>query len=251
MTNPRIEAAARAAHNLIHGLEPGDESSWNERGGPYRAEALSRAAALVAAIDAADDRIRLTLPEFHAIREDAVSDLNRALHRDWNDDQRAAAQEAGVPEYIEEYRTKLEGHYLEPANHETAMASLIRERTAAALRSTADAFDHASLSDITADMDIDPGVSPRFKRIMIRGCADWLRNRADELDAGTRTPYIRVNNRAVIHEDRRTALLGALGRTIDRSKRLSGSDRMAAHFVMTDHLVNVIEGVGATIPTES
>jgi len=86
---------------------------------------------------------------------------------------------------------------------------------------------------------------------MIRGCADWLRTRAVGLDSGARVPYYRVNTRAVIDEDRHTALLGALGRTVDRSKRLAGSERMTAPFVTTDHLVNVIEGVGATIPTES
>lgn len=247
----RIEAAARAEYNLRCGLEPDAESGWDELGGQPRAEALARATALVAAIDAADNRVRLTLPEFHAIRADAVHDLSYALHGSWDDEQRAAAQAAGIPEFLGEYQNKLADHYLEPLNHEAAMASLILERTAAALRSTADGFDHASLSDVTGAMEIDPGVSPRFKRIMIRGCADWLRTRAEELETETRTPYFRVNTRAVIDEDRHTALLRALGQVIDRSFRLASNDRIESSFIMTDRLVQAIEGVGATIPTES
>ncbi|WP_230854507.1 hypothetical protein [Arthrobacter terrae] len=247
----RTEAAARTEYNLAQGLEPNDETSWNELGGQPRATALARAAVLIAAIDAADDRIRLTIPEFHAIKADAIGDLSHALHRDWDADQLTSAQAAGVPDCMEAFRSKLAGSHLEPANHESAMASLISERTAAALRSTADTFDYASLADVTADMDIDPGVSPRFMRIMIRGCADWLRTRADELDAGTRIPYYRVNTRAVIDEDRHTALLGALGRVVDRADRLTNTGLITASFILTEHLVEAIEAVGATIPTES
>lgn len=252
MSNPgaRVEAAARAEYNLTHGLEPGDESSWNELGGQPRAAALARAAAVVSAIDAADDRVRLTLPEFHAIKADAVHDLNRALHQDWNEEQRAAARSAGVPEYIHDYATKFAEHYIEPVNHETAMASLVRERLAAALRTTADRFDHASLEEIIGALDIDASVPPRFKRIMIRGCADWLRTRADELDEEQRTPYYRVSTRAVIDQDKYTALLRVLTEVVDRSIRLAATDRIQSSFIMTDRLVEALEGVGVSIPAE-
>jgi hypothetical protein len=246
----RIEAAARAEYNLSHGLEPGDEASWNELGGQPRAAALARATAMVAAIDAADDRVRLTMPEFHAIEANAVRNLSYALHQGWSDDQRAAAAAAGVPEYIHAYTARLDEQYLEPANHEAAMASLVRERLAAALRSTAEWFEHASLSDILAETDIDPAVPARFKRIMIRGCADWLTTRANELDEGGRVPYYRVNNRAVIDQDRHTAVLRAVAQVVDRSVRLARTDRMASAFIMTDRLVEAVESVGATLPTE-
>ncbi|ACL42244.1 hypothetical protein Achl_4293 (plasmid) [Pseudarthrobacter chlorophenolicus A6] len=243
MTAARVEAAARADFNLSRGLEA-DDSGWDEIGGATRAQSLARGAAIVAAIDAADDRVRLTLPEFNAIKADAIGDLSSALHQSWDVESRTAAQAAGVPDFIEQYRAALGDHYLEPANHEAAMASLVRERTAAALRSTAEHFDAASLSDITGDMDIDPAVPPRFKRIMIRGCADWLRTRADELDEETRTPYYRVNTRAVIDEDRHTALLRVLHDVVQRAKTLAVGDRRSPSFIMTDHLVAAIESIG-------
>jgi hypothetical protein len=250
VTNARIEAAARTDYNLSHGLEPEDQDSWNELGGQPRAAAIARATAMVAAIDAADDRIRLTMPEFHAIEANAVRNLSYSLHQDWSDDQRAAAQAAGVPEYIHAYTTRLEDQYLEPLNHEAAMASLVRERLAAALRSTAEWFDHASLSEILAETDIDPAVPARFKRIMIRGCAQWLTTRATELDEGGRIPYYRVSSRAVIDQDRHTALLRALRSVIDRAKQLEVGDRRSPSFIMTDRLLIAIEGVGASIPVE-
>lgn len=250
MTAVRIEAAARADFNLSRGLEA-DDPGWDEINGDTRAQSLARGAAIVAAIDAADDRIHLTLPEFNAIKADAIQDLSYALHLSWDAESRTAAQAAGVPAFLEEYRTKLANRFIEPANHEAAMASLIRERLAAALRATADSFDHASLSDITGAMDIPLGVSPRYKRIMISGCADWLRNRADDLDAEGRIPYYRVDTRAVIDQDCLEALLGALGRVIDRSQRLAATDRITTPFIMTDLLVEAIEGVGATLPKES
>lgn len=250
MSNARIEAAARAEHNLTHGLEPEDETSWSELGGQPRAAALARAAAMVAAIDAADDRVRLTLPEFHAIEANAVRNLSYSLHQDWNDEQRAAAQAAGVPEYIHAYTARLGDQHLEPANHEAAMASLVRERLAAALRSTAEWFEHASLSEILVETDIDPAVPARFKRIMIRGCADWLTTRANELDEGGRVPYYRVNTRAVIDQDRHTALLRVLGATVDRANRIADTHRSETSFIMTDRLVEAIESAGATLPTE-
>lgn len=249
MTTARIEAAARADFNLNRGLEA-DDPGWDEIHGDTRAQSLARGAAIVAAIDAADDRIRLTLPELNAIKADAVYDLSHNLHLSWDAESRTAAQAAGVPEFLEEYRTKLTNRYIEPANHEAAMASLIRERLAAALRATADSFDHASLSDITGAMDIPSGVSPRYKRIMISGCADWLRNRADDLDAEGRIPYYRVDTRAVIDQDRLEALLGALGRVIDRSRRLRALGKEGPAFIMTDRLVEAIEETGATIPAE-
>lgn len=250
MTSARIEAAARADFNLSRGLEAGDPA-WDEIHGDTRAQSLARGAAIVAAIDAADERIRLTLPEFHAIKVDTILDLSHALHLSWDAESRMAAQAAGVPEFLEEYRTRLADRYIEPANHEAAMASLIRERLAAALRATADSFDHASLTDITGAMDIPPGVSPRYKRIMISGCADWLRNRADDLDAEGRIPYYRVDTRAVIDQDRLEALLGALGHVVDRSQRLRALGKEGPAFIMTDRLVEAIEGVGATLPKES
>lgn len=251
MTSARVEAAARIDFNLSRGLEPEATAEWEELGGRTRAQALSRAAVMVAAIDAVDDRVRLTFPEFHSIKAEAIYDLSFSMHQDWNDDQRTAAQTAGIPEYIEAYRAKLDQQYLDPINHEAAMASLIRERTAAALRSTADGFDHASLSDITADMDIDAGVPPRFKRVMINGCADWLRRQADDLDEGGRLPYFRVDTRVVIDQDRHTALLRALSATIGRANRMASTDRISTSFIMTDNLVEAIEGVGATLPVES
>lgn len=245
----RIEAAARADYNLTHGLEPGDETSWSEVGGQPRAAALARATALIAAIDAVDDRVRLTMPEFHAIEANAVRNLSYALHQDWSADQRAAAEAAGVPEYIHAYTTRLDDGYLEPVNHEAAMASLVRERLAAALRSTAEWFEHASLSEILVETDIDPAVPARFKRIMVRGCANWLTTRADQIDDGGRLPYYRVNNRAVIDQDRHTALLGVLGRAVERANRIAETHGSNTSFIMTDRLVEVIEGVGATLPT--
>lgn len=250
MTTARIEAAARADFNLSRGLEA-DDPGWDEIHGDTRTESLARGAAIVAAIDAADDRIRLTLPEFHAIKADAVHDLSHALHMSWDAESRTAAQAAGVPDFIEQYRATLADRFIDPPNHEAAMASLVRERLAAVLRATAESFDHASLSDITGAMDIPPGVSARYKRIMISGCADWLRTRADDLDAEGRIPYYRVTTRALIDDDRHTALLRVLGQVIDRSQQLAKTDRITTPFILTDLLVEAIEGVGATLPQES
>lgn len=250
MSTARIEAAARADYNLSHGLEA-ESNAWDEISGPTREQGLARAATLVEAIDAADDRVRLTLPEFHAIKADAVRDLSMSLHGSWDKDQHAAAQAAGVPEFLQAYTAKFDDHYIEPVNHEAAMASLIRERLAEALRTTAEWFDHASLSEILVETDIDPAVPARFKRILIRGCAEWLRTRAVDLDSGSRVPYYRVNTRAVIDEDRHTALLRAVGQIVDRSFRLAQTDRITTPFIITDRLVEAIESVGATVPPES
>lgn len=248
--NARITAAARANFNLEHGLEI-DDRSWDGMTGEARAAGLARAAAMVAAIDAADDRIRLTMPEFNAIRADAVRDLNRALHQDLDSDRMADARSAGVPDFIADYAAKLSESHLEPVDHEEAMASLIRERLAVAMRSTADYLDSASLEDITFGMVLDAGVTPRFQRIMIRGCAEWLRTRAGELESTRFRPYRRVNTRAIIDEDRHTALLGVLGEAIRRSKAIAGHTRSEIPFMVTANLVEAIEGVGATIPEEA
>ena len=127
-TNPRIEAVARAEYNLRCGLAPDAESNWDELPDKHRAEPLARAAIFVAAMDAADDRVRLTLPEFHALKSDAISDLNIHLFSHLGKDQLAAG--SAVTDAIEEYRASAADRYIEPVNHEAAMKSLIRERTA-------------------------------------------------------------------------------------------------------------------------
>jgi len=253
MTDPRIDAAARADYNLTHGLAPHAETHWDELPDMHRAGPLARAGILVAAIDAADDRIRLTLPQFHAIRADAIGDMSRHLHRHFKPGQLAAAQAAGIPESIEEYRAGLAGQHLEPVNFEEAMGSLIRERLSASLRTTADFFDHASMEQITCGMrelDISPLVSPQFQRRFIQGCAGWLRNRADELEEETRIPYRRVNTRSVIDEDRHSALLGALGRVVARANRLATIGQPAPSFIMTENLVEAVESTGAVLPVD-
>jgi hypothetical protein len=245
VTSARIEAAARAEYNLTHGLEV-DDAGWDEIGGQPRAEALARATVLVAAIDAADDRIRLTMPEFLDIKAQTVSDLSIDLYARHGVD--PGAKEALAT--VDEMRAVYADRYLDPINHEAAMASLIRERLAASLRDTADSFDNASIQDITAGFNFEHGMVPRSIRKVIQGCADWLRTRADDLDSGTRTPYIRVNTGAVIDEDRHAALLRALSDVIDRANRLATTDRITTSFIMTDMLVEAIEGVGATLSTE-
>lgn len=250
MSDPRVYAAARADYNLRHGLDI-DDRSWDELGDVAQSETLTRATALVAAIDAADDRIRLTMPEFNAIRADAIGDLSRSMHHDLDATQMADARSAGVPEYLYDYKTKLYDGHLEPADHEEAMASLIRERLAIALNNTADYLDAASLEDITRGMELDPGVTARFKRIMIRGCADWLRTRAGELGTEKFRPYRRVSIRAVIDEDRHTALLGALGQVVRRSAAIASHTGSKTPVIMTEYLVEAIEAVGARIPEEA
>lgn len=254
MTSARIEAAARADYNLGCGLAPDAESNWDELPDKLRAGPLARAGILVAAIDAADDRIRLTLPEFNDIRADAVGDLNRHLHQHYSPEQLAAAQDAGIPDTIEAYRVGLADRYLEPVNFEEAMGSLIRERLGASLRSTAEFFDHASLEQITCemrDLDLSPLVSPQFQRRFIQGCSGWLRTRADELAEETRIPYRRVDTRPVIDEDRHTALLSALAQAVARANRIAETHDSTTSFIMTDRLVEVIQGVGVTLPTEA
>lgn len=240
MSDARTRSAARALFNIEHGHDPNSCEEWDEAPMKVHQNFEARAAVLVGVIDAADDRIRLTMPEFNNIKAQAVGDLSIDLHSRFG----GGSLSPEISSFLQEQRSVYGDRYIEPVNHEAAMASLIRERTAAALRSTADGFDAASLSDITADMEIDPAVPPRFKRIMIRGCADWLRTRAEELDAGTRTPYIRVDTRAVINMDRHSALLNALHKVIERAKVLTVADLRSPSFIMTDHLVAAIESVG-------
>jgi hypothetical protein len=152
--------------------------------GPERWGLLLDAERLVKAIDAADDRIRLTLPEFNAIKAEALSDLNSDLHLKFGrDGQLDAIRATGVTDYIDEQRQRLIDRHSDPKNSDEAMESLIRERVAAELAEVADTLDHASLDVITAGLDIDreTGVPPRFKRRMIAGCADWLRTRGTDI----------------------------------------------------------------------
>jgi hypothetical protein len=249
MTDARIDAVARADYNLSCGLAPEDESSWDTLGGKRRAESLARAELLVAAMDAADDRVRLTLPEFHAIKAETISDLSIDLHSRFGTD--PAAQD--ILDFVAQQRAAYGDRYLEPVNHEAAMASLIRERTVLALHSTADSFDRASLESITSemrDLEISPLVSPQFQRRFIQGCAQWLRTRADELDAEGKTLYYRVDTRTVIDQDRHTAVLNAVGRVVRRSRALAAQDRMTNAFIMTADLVEAVNQVGAVLPEE-
>jgi hypothetical protein len=205
---------------------------------------------LVAAMDAADDRVRLTLPEFHDLTVEAVSDLNVHLFSHLDKDQLAAG--VAVTDAIEEYRSSVADRYIEPVNHEQAMKSLIRERTALALRSTADFFDRASLDQITCDMqdlDISPLVSPQFQRRFIQGCAQWLRTHA-ALDTGRQTLYYRVDTRPVINQDRHTAVLNTVGRIVRRSRALAARDRISNAYIMTGDLVEALNQVGAALPEE-
>lgn len=174
----RILAAAAHLYEARSGL------TWDGLpAGPERSDVMAKAARLVSCIDAADDRIRLTLPEFNAIRVEALSDLNSDLHMKFRGEDLRTIQASGVPHFIEEQRLALIDRHRDPKNSHEAMDSLIRERVAAELDSVADSLDHASLEDITAGLDIDrePGVPPRFKRRMIAGCADWLRTRSADI----------------------------------------------------------------------
>lgn len=181
-THARILAAACHLYEARTGLHWNDLPSGVEQRG-----LLLEAERFVKAIDAADDRIRLTLPDFNAIKAEALSDLNSDLHLKFGrEGQLPAIQATGVTDFIDEQRQALIDRHRDPKNSDEAMESLIRERVAAELESVADSLDHASLDDITAGLDIDrqPGVPPRFKRRMIAGCADWLRTRATDILAG-------------------------------------------------------------------
>jgi hypothetical protein len=244
-TSPRILAAARAVFNVERELDPADTEAWDELSLKARQTYVDRAAVLVAAIDATDDRVRLTLPQFLNIKAQTVSDLSIDLHSRHGADPAAAE----VLTTVEIIRANYGDRYIDPVDHEAAMASLIQERLAAALRATADSFDAASLQEITAGFDFDR-MTPRTLRQVIRGCADWLRTRADDLDAEPRRPYRRVDTRAIIDEDRHTAVLGAIGRIVCRSRALAAQGRMTNAFIMTADLVEALEQVGAGLPKE-
>lgn len=227
INDPRVEAAAAALHVLNSG-----ESYYEQ------------ARALVAAIDAADDRVRLTMPQFNGIKAETVSNLCSDLYSRFGKDPGAK----GVLAFVDEQQALYGDVYIEPADHEEAMSSLIRERLALSLRSTADSFDAASLRDITAGFDFDHGMAPRTLRKVIQGCADWLRTQAEDLEANPRRPYRRVDTRAVIDEDRHTAVLGAIGRLVRRSRALAERDgRDINPFIMTDMLVEELDRVGASV----
>lgn len=178
-TNARILAAAGHLYEARTGL------LWDALpAGQERGDVIAKATRLVQTIDAADDRIRLTLPEFNAIKAEALSDLNSNLHLKFSrGGQLPAIQATGVTDFIDEQRQALIDRHRDPKNSDEAMVSLVRERVAAELESVADSLDHASLDDITAGLDIDriPGTPARFKRRMIAGCADWLRTRATDI----------------------------------------------------------------------
>jgi hypothetical protein len=243
-TSPRILAAARALFNLDSGFAPDDRSEWNAAPSKVQNGFIERAAVLVAAIDATDDRIRLTLPQFLNIKAQTVSDLSIDLHSRHGADPTAQ----GVLATVEQVRAGYGDRYLDPIDHEEAMASLVQERLAASLRDTADSFDRSSLQDVTAGFDFEHGMAPRTLRKVIMGCADWLRSHADDLDAETRRPYFRVDTRAIIDEDRHTAVLGVLGRLVSRSKSIAQRDgRDISPFIMTDMLVEELARVGADV----
>ncbi len=247
-TNPRVLAAARALFNVDTGFAPDDRSEWDAAPLKVQQGFIDRAAVLVVAIDATDDRIRLTMPQFLDIKAQTVSDLSIDLHSRHGADPGAK----GVLDMVSEIRAGYGDRYLDPVDVDTAMASLIQERLAASLRGTADAFDTASLHEITDGFDFEHGMTPRTLRKVIGGCADWLRTRADDLDAEPRRPYRRVDTRAIIDEDRLTAVLGAVGRIVRRANSLAGRDgREVSSFIMTDMLVEELARVGADVRTAS
>lgn len=243
--DPRVLAAARVIFNTSHGYDPADTEAWDSLSTNAQRPYVDRAAVMVSALDAADDRVRLTMDQFLAIKAQTVSDLSIDLHSRHGSDPGAQAVLASVAGA----RAALGDRFLDPVDVETAMDSLIQERLAIALRATADSFDRACLQDVTGGFDFDHGMAPRTLRKVISGCADWLRNHADELDDAPRRPYRRVDKKAIIDEDRLTAVLGVIGRLVRRSKALADQDRHKNPFIMTDMLVEALEGVGATIET--
>lgn len=245
-TSPRILAAARAVFNVESELNPTDSEAWGELSLKAQQAYAARAAVLVSAIDATDDRVRLTLPQFLNIKAQTVSDLSIDLHSRHGSD--PAAQD--VLTTVEIIRANYGDRYIDPVDHEAAMASLVQERLAAALRDTADSFDAASLDQITAGFSFEHGMTPRTIRRVIQGCADWLRTRADDLDAEPRRPYRRVDTRAIIDEDRHTAVLGVIGRLVRRANSIAQRDGMdRSSFIMTDMLVEELGRAGADVGT--
>lgn len=245
MTNARRSAAARTLFNVDHGYAPDDTEGWESTSLKTQQDYKTKADVLVPALDAADDRIRLSMPEFNAIKARAVSNLTLDLYARFG-----ANLPTEVSAYIQE-RCADYDRFIEPVDHETAMESLILERLAAALNRTADFFDAASLDSITCDMDLEPGVPPRYQRRMINGCADWLRDHARELTANRARPYYRVNKQAVIDQDRHEAVLRVVGELIDRAEDIATRDGRINPFLMAADLKTAIEGVGSTVPERS
>lgn len=243
MHDARHRAAARVLFNVEHGYDPEDIEGWGEVSLKKQEECLAKVAALIPALDAADDRIRLTMPEFNGLKAQALRDIRTDLYARFGSD-----LQPEVAGYLEERSGDYE-RFIEPINHEQAMESLIRERLAAALNRTADFFDAASLDSIMADMDLEADVPPRFKRRLINGCADWLRNHATELTTTRYRPYYRINTRTMIDEDRHEAVLRTVGELIQRAETLAKQDgRSISAFLMAADLKKAVEGVGAVIP---
>lgn len=244
MHDARHREAARVLFNVECGYDPEDTEGWGAVSLKTQKAYLAKAAALIPALDAADDRIRLTMPEFNGLKSQTLRDIRTDLYARFGSN-----LQPEVAGYLEERSGDYE-RFMEPVNHEQAMESLIRERLAAALNRTADFFDAASLDSIMTDMDLETDVPARFKRRMINGCADWLRNHATELTVNNRhRPYYRVNTRTVIDEDRHEAVLRTVGELIQRAETLAKRDgRTLSAFLMAADLKKALEGVGAVIP---
>lgn len=174
----RIDTAARQLYESRTGL------NWEDLAlGTDRFQVIAEAVHLVKAIDAADGRIRLTLGEFNAIRADAVRDVHYALLREMSGDDFEHLATLGVPEAIHNYSLSLKPADHDPKNLDEALGALVRERVSAELNVIADSLDAGDLREITAGLDIDreSGITPRFKRRMIAGCADWIRTRSVDI----------------------------------------------------------------------
>lgn len=242
LSDARHRAAARTLFNVDHGYAPEDTDAWGSTSLKVQQEYLARAEVLLPALDAADSRIRLSMPDFNAIMAQTVSDLSIDLRARFGAD-----LPAEVAAFIDD-RQEAYDHFLEPANHEQAMESLVLERLAAALNRTADFFDAASLDSITYEMDFETPLPPRIQRKMINGCAEWLREHARELTSVRARPYYRVNTQAVIDQDRHEAVLRVVGELITRAESIASADGRHAAFLMAADLKKALEDVGASVP---
>ena len=240
MTDPRIEAAARTDYELETGFSWGDLPA-----GPERELRLGRAAAVVEAADAADDRIRLTLPEYNSIGAGAVYDLGRDLRRCFDDAQYAEVEYAGVFALVEQQAASLSDRFVEPPNVHEAMASLIQERVAGELTRIAAHLDGASLSDVAPEVEALPAErTARVRRRVVNGCADWLRGRALELRTGRTRLYARVDTGLAVDEDRLTALLNAVQAEIDRAELMERDTSGAIPaYILADRLRDAVDAV--------
>lgn len=241
MSDARRHTAARTLFNVDHAYDPEDSEAWGSTSLKVQQEYLAKADALLPALDAADDRVRLTMPEFNAIKARALSNLSLDLHARFGADLPPEVA-AYVHERLADY-----DRFIEPVNHEQAMESLVLERLAAALNRTADFFDAASLDSVTCEMNFETPVPPRIQRKMINGCADWLRNHAQEVTANRAHPYYRVNKQAMIDQDRHEAVLRVVRDLIQRAEALANHDGRHTAFLMADSLKTALEGVGAEI----